>query len=113
LFAIGAIRRTTKRQAIAHSPPGHYSLIEVSHNRKSKEDARMGKATNSRKTPLLSRATITTKGQITLPSAVRRQLGLKPGDQVGFAEGRLIALPRRDDLSGLDAAAQREKSLDR
>jgi len=60
----------------------------------------MGKATNSRKTPLLSRATITTKGQITLPSAVRRQLGLKPGDQVGFAEGRLIALPRRDDLAG-------------
>jgi len=50
--------------------------------------------------PPLSRATITSKGQITLPAAVRRELGLKPGDQVAFADGRLIPLPRRDDLAG-------------
>ena len=50
--------------------------------------------------PPLSRATITSKGQITVPVAVRRQLGLKPGDQVAFADGRLIPLPRRDDLAG-------------
>jgi len=31
-----------------------------------------------------SRATITSKGQITIPVAVRRQLGLRKGDQVEF-----------------------------
>jgi len=60
----------------------------------------MGKHMSARKAPLLSRAPLTSKGQITLPSAVRRRLGLKPGDQVAFADGRLIALPRRDDLAG-------------
>ena len=27
---------------------------------------------------------LTTKGQVTIPAEVRRQLGLKPGDRVGF-----------------------------
>ena len=59
-----------------------------------------GKGTGARKAPLLARATLTSKGQITLPSAVRRELGLKPGDQVAFADGRLIPLPRSVDLAG-------------
>lgn len=31
-------------------------------------------------------ATITSKGQITLPKAIRARLGLKPGDRVAFRE---------------------------
>ncbi len=31
-------------------------------------------------------ATLTSKGQITLPAAVRKKLGLAPGDQVDFVE---------------------------
>ncbi len=50
----------------------------------------------SKKRPtLLARATLTKKGQITVPSAVRRRLGVGPGDQIGFrANGRLLPLPR-------------------
>jgi AbrB family looped-hinge helix DNA binding protein len=29
-------------------------------------------------------STLTTKGQVTIPAEVRRQLGLKPGDRVAF-----------------------------
>ena len=32
------------------------------------------------------KATITSKGQITLPAAIRRRLGLKPGDVLEFDE---------------------------
>jgi antitoxin PrlF len=32
------------------------------------------------------KATITYKGQITLPKAVREQLGVRPGDRVSFRE---------------------------
>jgi AbrB family looped-hinge helix DNA binding protein len=37
--------------------------------------------------------TITTKGQVTIPKAVRDRLGVKPGDQVTFAlaeDGRVV-----------------------
>ncbi|MBM5811994.1 MAG: AbrB/MazE/SpoVT family DNA-binding domain-containing protein [Gammaproteobacteria bacterium] len=43
-------------------------------------------------------ATLTSKGQITLPRAVRTALGLDVGDKVGFVESadgfRLVALHR-------------------
>jgi AbrB family looped-hinge helix DNA binding protein len=29
-------------------------------------------------------STITSKGQVTIPAAMRKRLGLEPGDQVGF-----------------------------
>ena len=34
----------------------------------------------------MPKATITYKGQITLPKAVREQLGVRPGDRVSFRE---------------------------
>jgi len=34
----------------------------------------------------MSTATITSKGQVTIPASVRRQLGVKPGDRVEFVE---------------------------
>lgn len=42
----------------------------------------------------MSKATVTYKGQITLPKAVREQLGLQPGDRVSFRaiEGGVIVV---------------------
>ncbi len=34
----------------------------------------------------MPKATITYKGQITLPKAVREQLGVRPGDRISFRE---------------------------
>jgi antitoxin PrlF len=52
-------------------------------------------------------AKITSKGQITLPASLRKELGLKPGDRVDFErnkDGRieLVAKTRRfEDLRGI------------
>lgn len=53
-----------------------------------------------------ARATITSKGQITLPKAVRLRHGLKPGDSVEFIEenGRTYVQARKVraiDLAGI------------
>ncbi|NCA88743.1 MAG: AbrB/MazE/SpoVT family DNA-binding domain-containing protein [Gammaproteobacteria bacterium] len=40
-------------------------------------------------------STITSKGQVTIPAEMRKQLGLEPGDQVGFiidAEGIRVVM---------------------
>ncbi|MEI8017511.1 MAG: AbrB/MazE/SpoVT family DNA-binding domain-containing protein [Schlesneria sp.] len=41
------------------------------------------------------KATITSKGQITIPMAIREKLGLKPGDQIDFDENSTILIGRR------------------
>ena len=43
-------------------------------------------------------ATMTSKGQITVPAEIRKQWGLKPGDQIAFErvdENKGIVRPRR------------------
>jgi AbrB family looped-hinge helix DNA binding protein len=43
-------------------------------------------------------ATITSKGQTTIPSKIREHLGLKPGDKVSFLlrhDGQVVMLARR------------------
>lgn len=35
---------------------------------------------------LMSTATITSKGQVTIPASVRQRLGVNPGDRVEFVE---------------------------
>ena len=69
-----------------------------------------------RKRSVLARATLTKKGQITVPSAVRRSLGLRPGDQIGFrSDGQVIALPRGrlSDLAGsMPPRSGRTRTLD-
>jgi antitoxin PrlF len=52
-------------------------------------------------------ATMTSKGQFTLPKEVREAWELKPGDRIGFEvlgprEGRVETLRRRSILEGLD-----------
>jgi AbrB family looped-hinge helix DNA binding protein len=42
-------------------------------------------------------STLTSKGQVTIPAEVRRRLGLRPGDHVGFViEGDAIRLVRKE-----------------
>lgn len=51
------------------------------------------------------RARITSKGQVTIPAAVRRATGLRPGDEIAFEPKtrRFTPLPRRPlrDLFGV------------
>ena len=52
----------------------------------------------------MSAATLTSKGQITIPAAVRRRLGLNAGDQVEFVEtgeGDFAIRPVIDDVRSL------------
>lgn len=43
---------------------------------------------------MLARSTITSKGQTTIPLAVRQRLGLQPGDEIAFREegDRIVVL---------------------
>lgn len=53
-------------------------------------------------------AKVTSKGQLTLPVELRRELGIEPGDTVRFStEGRLVHLERQlsvEDVEGMFAA---------
>ena len=55
----------------------------------------------------IASAKITSKGQITLPSELRRELGVKPGDRVDFTRNKdgkveLVARTHRlEDLRGM------------
>ena len=48
----------------------------------------------------MSTATVTSKGQITIPADVRRRLGLEAGDRVEFVEvdGGFAIKPASDDV---------------
>ncbi len=48
----------------------------------------------------MSTATVTSKGQITIPADVRRRLGLESGDRVEFVEvdGGFAIKPASDDV---------------
>jgi AbrB family looped-hinge helix DNA binding protein len=55
----------------------------------------------------MASATITSKGQITLPKAIRERLGVKPGDRVDFREredGTIVVQPETLDLLSLRGA---------
>ena len=51
----------------------------------------------------MSIATVTSKGQITIPADVRRRLGLEVGDRVEFveADGGFAIKPANDDVRAL------------
>ena len=55
-------------------------------------------------TAAMTMATLTSKGQVTLPKAIRRALGLEKGDQVVFRlrdDGIVELEPRKVDLMSL------------
>jgi AbrB family looped-hinge helix DNA binding protein len=49
-------------------------------------------------------ATVTSKGQVTIPAAMRERLGLKAGDRIRFVEGPdgRVTVERRETLSFAD-----------
>ena len=50
-------------------------------------------------------ATVTSKGQLTIPKEVRKALGIKPGTRVDFyegEEGEYIFRPRTGSIRGLE-----------
>ena len=55
---------------------------------------------------------VTTKGQVTVPAAMRAKLGIKPGDRVGFVEenGRLILQPQPQGISAAFGILNTKKS---
>lgn len=54
-------------------------------------------------------ATITSKGQITLPVAVRRALGLKPGQKVAVrVENESVIIDRPGDIESVRALLRQE-----
>lgn len=57
----------------------------------------------------MSTATVTTKGQITIPADVRRRLGLESGDRVEFVEmeGGFAIKPAIDDVRSLKGLLRR------
>jgi antitoxin PrlF len=46
-------------------------------------------------------STISSKGQVTVPQAIRKRLGLEPGDRVEFVmeEGRTVIRPARSEVN--------------
>lgn len=48
--------------------------------------------------------TLTSKGQVTVPSTIRERMGLKPGDKIHFAllsDGTLVVRPKSRQVAGL------------
>jgi antitoxin PrlF len=66
----------------------------------------------------MARATITSKGQTTIPKSIRQHLKLKPGDRVEFVigeNGQVALLPSKvdiADLRGLLAPAPRRVTIE-
>jgi AbrB family looped-hinge helix DNA binding protein len=60
-------------------------------------------------------ATLTSKGQLTLPAPVREAMGVAPGDKIRFApaagDGFLATPIRRGDVLALDGAFATAKRL--
>jgi len=57
-------------------------------------------------------ATVTAKGQVTLPVEVRRRLGLKPGSKLEFLvidDERLEAIPLSETVSSLKGMVPKPK----
>jgi antitoxin PrlF len=55
-------------------------------------------------------ATITSKGQITIPIEVRKKLGLKSGDQINFFEdedGKYLIRPKTGSIMEMEGILQR------
>lgn len=60
----------------------------------------------------MSTATVTSKGQITLPAAIRRTLGLETGDRVEFVEiapGEFVMKAASQDVRNLKGMVRKPR----
>jgi AbrB family looped-hinge helix DNA binding protein len=58
----------------------------------------------------MATATMTSKGQITIPKVIREQLELKPGDRIQFivnTSGAVVFLPSKQPMSQLKGIVQK------
>ena len=66
--------------------------------------------------PIGMRATVTQKGQVTIPKALRLRLGIRPGQILDFKEerGKLVArkVPRQDPVDSVYGILKLRKSTD-
>lgn len=59
-------------------------------------------------------STITTKGQATIPSPIRKKLKLKPGEKVVFEErGDEIVIKKNSDVDDLMGSLKTDKKYDK
>ena len=61
----------------------------------------------------MSSTTVTSKGQVTIPKAIRDALGLRPGDRVVFIRteaGRVVVEPETVDIRSLRGVLKHEGS---
>ena len=59
----------------------------------------------------MARATMTSKGQITVPKEIREHLGLEPGDRISFqigSDGEVIVEPETLDVRSLHGMLKRQ-----
>ena len=57
-------------------------------------------------------STLTSKGQITVPSAIRKQLKLQPGDRLDFVlreDGHIEVVPVRGSITALKGGVPKPK----
>ncbi|MBK8508321.1 MAG: AbrB/MazE/SpoVT family DNA-binding domain-containing protein [Candidatus Competibacteraceae bacterium] len=62
----------------------------------------------------MSETTVTTKGQTTIPKAIRDQLGLKAGDRLTFTllpDGAVILRAKNRSLVSLGGSIQNESQI--
>ena len=98
--AIDYCRKGTVKQKRAAMPARRDSnLAQISWPRPPRSDAWPPKYYTMRNVmEAVVESAITTKGQATIPKAIREHLGLKPGDRVKFfmhPDGSVVLLPKR------------------
>lgn len=60
----------------------------------------------------MSTATLTVKGQVTIPADVRKRMGLDAGDRIEFVElqdGQYLIMPAIDDVRSLKGLLRKPK----
>ncbi len=58
-------------------------------------------------------STVTTKGQVTIPAKLRRQLGIRRGDEVAFflEDAKVIMVPVKKDIKAAFGLVQATRSV--
>lgn len=58
-------------------------------------------------------STVTSKGQITIPAALRKQMGLRQGDEVAFMveDGKVVLVPVLNDIEAASGLVHADRSV--